>query len=315
MCKERPMKRIHTLGVVVLDALSGPLGDYPERKGRTQSVTKSVRFLPGGGAANTAGSLAKMGLAAGIFSKLGDDFAGRFLLEEFARSGVETAGIRLSKADTTPFTFVGIHEDGDRTFVHTPGANLTFAPEDVDLDRLLAADFLLYCDLWCKPRLDGLPGAAILAEARRRGVVTLLDECFGLGPNREQMEAMLPHCDYFLPSLDDMRVIYPGASVDHVADALLACGVSTVVLKMGGEGCLVARGKERVRVPAFPTRVVDATGAGDSWDAGFLAGLAHGEDVLAAARIGNAAASFCIQAVGGASGIPEYAAVREKAAG
>ena len=309
------MKKTHTLGVVVLDALSGPLGEYPERKGRTQSVTKSVRFLPGGGAANTACSLAKMGLAAGVFSKLGDDFAGRFLLEEIGRSGVETSGIRLSKSDSTPFTFVGIHEDGDRTFIHTPGANLTFAPEDVDLDRLLAADFLLYCDLWCKPRLDGPPGAAILAEARRRGVVTLLDECFGLGPDRVQLEPMLPHCDYFVPSLDDMRVIYPGASAGQVADTLLAGGAKTVVLKMGGEGCLVACGRQRVRVPAFPTRVVDATGAGDSWDAGFLAALAHGEDVATAARIGNAAASFCIQAVGGASGIPAYEVVREKAAG
>jgi len=309
------MKKTHTLGVIVLDALSGPLGEYPVRGGRTQSVTKNVRFLPGGGAANTAGALAKMGLAAGVFSKLGDDFAGRFLIEQIARSGVDTAGIRLSKSDTTPFTFVGIHEDGDRTFIHTPGANLTFAPEDLDLDRLFAADFLLYHDLWCKPLLDGTPGAAILAEARRRGVVTLLDECFGLGPSREQLAPMLPHCDYFVPSLDDMRVIYPRASPHQLADTLLACGAAAVVLKMGGEGCLVARGKERMHVPAFTTRIVDATGAGDSWDAGFLAGLAHGEDVLTSARIGNAAASFCIQAVGGASGIPEYAAVREKAAG
>ena len=309
------MRRIHTLGVIVLDALSGPLRDYPERRGRTQVVTKRIQFMPGGGAANTACALAKMGLPAGIFAKLGDDFAGRFLLEEIGRSGAQTSGIRLSKTDATPFTFVGIHEDGDRTFIHTPGANLTFSPEDLDLERLLAADFLLYQDLWVKPRLDGPPGAAILAEARRRGVVTLLDECFGLGPNREAMEAMLPHCDYFLPSLDDMRVIYAGASADQVADILLAGGVSTVVLKRGTEGCLVARGKERVHVPAFPTHVVDATGAGDSWDAGFLAGLAHGEDVATSARIGNAAASFCIQAVGGSSGIPSYAAVREKAAG
>jgi sugar/nucleoside kinase (ribokinase family) len=307
------MKRTHALGVIVLDALSGPLGEYPVRGVRSQVVTKNVRLMPGGGAANSAGALAKMGLPVGIFARLGDDFAGRFLVEELARSGVETAGICLSKTDTTPFTFVGIHEDGDRTFIHTPGANLTFAPEDLDLDRLLAADFLLYADLWVKPRLDGPPGAAILAEARRRGVVTLLDECYGLGPSRATMEAMLPHCDYFLPSLDDMRVIYPGATANEVAAALLAAGARAVILKMGGEGCLVARGRERVNVPALPTRVVDATGAGDSWDAGFLAGLAHGEDVVTSARIGNAAASFCIQAVGGASGIPAYDVVREKA--
>jgi len=307
------VKRINTLGVIVLDALSGPIGEYPTRRGRTQVVTKRVQFMPGGGAANTGCALAKMGLPAGIFAKIGDDFAGRFLLDEIARSGADTRGVRASKTESTPFTFVAIHDDGDRTFIHTPGANLTYSPADVDLERLLATDLLLWQDLWVKPAIDGAPGAAILAEARRRGVVTLLDECFGLGPNRETLEAMLPHCDYFLPSLDDMRVLWPGASPEEVARTLLARGTGTVVLKMGADGCLLARGTERVHVPVFPTKVVDATGAGDSWDAGFLAALAHGEPAEVAARVGNAAASFCIQAVGGSAGIPKYEAVRAKA--
>ena len=307
------MKRIHCLGVVVLDALSGPIGRYPVPRGQTQVVTKAVRFLAGGGAANTSCALGRMGLPTGVFSKVGDDFGGRFLRDEIARCGVDTAGLVLSPDDTTPFTFVGIHDDGDRTFIHTPGANRTFCAGDIDMDRLLDCHFLMYQDLWVKPRLDGPDGAAILAEARRRGVVTILDECFGLGPDLRPLEVMLPHCDYFVPSLDDMRVLYPGAAPEDIVRVLLAGGAGAVVLKMGPEGCLAARGPDRWHVPALPTDVVDTTGAGDCWDAGFLAGLAHGRDLRAAAVTGAAAARFCIQAVGGSTGVPLYEHVRNLA--
>jgi len=310
--------RINCLGVLVVDALSGPLARYPEPRVQIQVVTESIRFAPGGGAANTSGALARMGLPVAVFSKVGDDPNGAFLLRELGQLGVNTAGIRVSHTDSTPFTFVGIHPAGGglepaRTFIHTPGANKTFCIDDLDRERLFDADFLLYQDLWVLPRLDGPTAAGLLAEAQRRGVVTLLDECWGLGPNRETFEAMLPHCDFALPSLEDVQVIYPGKSADDVAGHILACGAKAAILKMGAEGCLIARGTEKVRVPAFRVEVVDTTGAGDCWNAGFIAGLANGEAVHSAARLGNACSAFCIQAVGGCTGVPGYAAVRDLA--
>jgi sugar/nucleoside kinase (ribokinase family) len=148
-----------------------------------------------------------------------------------------------------------------------------------------------------------------LAQARRKGITTLLDECWGLGPNLETLAVMLPHCDYVLPSLEDMNAIFPGASAEQVAAKLLGLGVGTVVLKMGRAGCMIARGSERTIVPAFPTAVVDTTGAGDCWNAGFMAGLANGRSILESARLGNACASYCIQAVGGATGVPDWLTV------
>jgi sugar/nucleoside kinase (ribokinase family) len=308
------MSRIHCLGIMVTDALSGPLPQYPVAKERVQVVTRDLRFMPGGGAVNAASALARMGLAASIFSKAGDDPLGAFLLAELARVGVDTGGVRLSASDRTPFTYVGIHPDGDRTFIHTPGANLSFRMADLDRDRLLDAEYLLYPDLWVLPELDGRPVADLFREARRRGVVTLMDECWGLGPRRDTFEPVLPHCDYVLPSLDDMRAIYPGATAEQVAAGLLAQGAGTVVVKMGAEGCLVARPGSVVRVPAMTARVVDTTGAGDCWNAGFIAGLAHRADVVEAAGIGSACAAFCIEAVGGSAGVPDYKAVARRSA-
>jgi sugar/nucleoside kinase (ribokinase family) len=307
------MARINCLGIAVVDALSGPLTRYPVPRVITQVVTKSVRFAPGGGAVNTSSALGRMGVAAGIFSKIGDDPNGAFLLQELRGCGVDTAGVRLSATETTPFTFVGIHANGDRTFIHTPGANLTFAPADLEMDAVFAADILLYQDLWVLPAMDGPPGAQLLAEAQRRGVKTALDECWGLGPHREIFEAMLPHCDYCLPSVDDMRAIYPDWTPERIAQHLLAGGAGAVVLKMGAAGSMVADGTRLVEVPSLPAQVVDTTGAGDCWDAGFLAALLHGEEIVSAARIGHACAAFGIESIGGATGVPEYARVLERA--
>jgi len=307
------MGRINCLGVLVVDALSGPLPHYPVPRKEPQVVTTSVRFAAGGGSANTGGALARMGLNVGVFAKVGDDPNGVFLRNELLRAGVDVGGIRLAAGETTPFTFVGIHPGGDRTFIHTPGANLTFCAADVNMEELLAAEILLYQDCWVLPQMDGAPGARILAEARRRGVKTALDECWGLGPRRDVLETMLPHCDYFLPSVDDLHGIYPDWTPARLAAHFLSLGVRTAVLKSGAGGCLVAQGTDRTTVPALPVRVVDSTGAGDCWDAGFLAGIAHGRDAVTAARIGHACAAFGIEHVGGSEGVPPYESVLRRA--
>jgi len=307
------MNRVNCIGILVVDALSGPLSHYPVPRRQTQVITRNVRFLAGGGAANTSGAFGKMGINAGVFSKIGQDSNGEFLKRELEKSGVDTSGICISQNDVTPFTFVGIHPDGDRTFIHTPGANKTFCRHDLKLDALFQCKFLLYQDLWVLPCLDGESGAQILSEARRRGIVTLLDECWGLGPNRETFEKMLPYADYVVPSADDMRIIYPDLEVEEIAGHILDCGAKATILKLGAEGCLVAQENRRDYIPAFRTQVVDTTGAGDCWNAGFIAGLIHGENVLAAARLGNACSSFCIGAIGGFAGIPDYNSLRQTA--
>jgi sugar/nucleoside kinase (ribokinase family) len=309
-----PAKKIHCVGALVVDLLSGPIMQYPVPRVQTQVTTDWIRVMPGGGAANTPSALARMGLAVSAFSKVGDDLNGQFIRGELSKLGIDTSGIRVSRQDSTPFTFVGIHADGDRTFIHTPGANVTFNLSDLDMDRVAAADYLLYHDLWVLPGLDGKPAAELLEYAQKRGAKTLLDEGFGYGPKREQLETMLPYCDYAIPSFDDLRAVYAGATAEDLVKRLLDQGARTVVLKMGQNGCLVAQGSDRVRVPIFPAKVVDTTGAGDCWDAGFIAGLASGEDLVAAAKIGNACAAFCIEAVGGATGVPSYQAVRRRAA-
>lgn len=300
------MATVHCLGVLVVDALSGPLPHYPVPGVTTQVNTQSVKFMAGGGAANTSSALAQLGVSVAVFSKIGADANGQFLRSELARTGVDVAHLRESREESTPFTFVGIHPGGDRSFIHTPGCNLSLSIEDLDLDALYRCAALLYQDMWVLPKLDGPSACQILAEARRRGVTTLLDECYGLGPNREIFEAALPYCDVVLPSYDDMRAIYPGLDASQVAAHLRELGAGRVILKLGKDGCLVSNAKVDTRLPSLAGKIVDTTGAGDCFDAGFVAGLVNGLDDVVAARVGSAAAAACIRNVGGAVGIPAY---------
>jgi len=295
------MARVHCLGVAVVDALSGPLAEYPRPGKVAQVVTERVRFMPGGGAVNTAATLAHLGVEVALFTKVGNDANGALITDTLSSYGVDVSGVCVSSADTTPFTFVGIHPNGERTFIHTPGANRTFALADINERRLLDCEFLLYQDLWVLPGLDGAPGAGLLARARSSGVVTLLDECWGLGPRRDLFEQMAPHADWVLPSYDDMRVIYPGLDEHMMAERLVTLGARGVVLKMGAAGCLVRAGTKSARVPAEKTTVVDTTGAGDSFDAGFILALADGAEPVAAARRGAAVAAGRLAVVGGST--------------
>ena len=306
------MATVHCLGVLVVDALSGPLPEYPVPKIKTQINTRSIRFLPGGGAANTGSALAQMGISTAIFSKVGCDLNGEFLCRELARQGADVSNVRRAAKETTPFTFVGLHPDGERSFIHTPGCNLTFARKDLNLQALYDCKFLLYQDLWVLPNLDPI-APKLLAAAQKRGVVTLLDECYGLGPNREIFEAALPYCDVVLPSYDDLLKIYPGVTPAGMAERLRGRGAKRVVLKLEKDGCFVSTGTETAHVASQVTKIVDATGAGDCFNAGFIAGLAHGLSDIAAAKIGSATAAACIRHVGGAVGISKYKALAKLA--
>ena len=307
------MSTVHCLGVLVVDALSGPLPQYPVPGAVAQVNTRSIKFLAGGGAANTSSALGQMGIPVTVFSKVGADINGQFLRAELKQAGVDISQLRQATDESTPFTFVGIHSNGDRSFIHTPGCNLTFSLEDLDLEELFSCKALLYQDMWVLPKLDGVAALEILRQAQKRGVITLLDECYGLGPNREVFESALQYCDVVLPSYDDLRQLYPGQNPAAVAAHLLQKGARRVILKLGRDGCLVANSKQSIQLSSVTTEIVDTTGAGDCFDAGFIAGLVNGLDDIEAAKIGGAAAAACIRHVGGAVGIPDYAALAQAA--
>ena len=307
-------KRICIVGICTVDAVAQHIDDYPPRGGLR--LFDSLKLTTGGNAVNCAIALGKMGLAASIVTKVGSDPNAELILSELARYGVDTRGVIRSSDSHTPFSFVCVHRDGQRSFLHTVGTNGTLRLDEIDRVRVRRADLCFVTGAMLMPRFDGPPTAELLRDARQAGALTVLDTSFvdsaGSDRWRAVVDPCLPHLDYFAPSRLEARALTGQEDPARAAEYILRGGCRNAVIKLDAEGVYYrdASGSGGV-VPAYPVpAVVDTTGAGDCWCAGFLAGLAQELPLPDALRLGNAVAAHCIQHPGASSGVPPLEAIR-----
>ncbi|MBF0289835.1 MAG: carbohydrate kinase family protein [SAR324 cluster bacterium] len=294
-------KIIHCLGGALVDILIHPVRDYPRPKENTSVFVDSMSFSPGGGATNSAVTLAQMDCPVRLFSKIGDDHHGDYLTKKLQQAGVDVSALVRIEEQETSTVIVGVHDDGDRSFISYHGVLGTFSLEEVDRELLLTSSFLLYPDLFNLPGIDGESVYELLRESQSRGVTTIVDITWGIsGLQKELMEAALRYVDYFLPSADELRLMYPQLNNEEIVEYLLAKGAKTVVLKLGSEGVLVANSQRSFHVPAVRTQdeVVDTTGAGDNFNAGFVYGLSLGKSLDEAVALGSEVAGVSIARIG-----------------
>lgn len=304
------------LGIATVDAVAAGVDGYPPPGGIR--FFERLHLATGGCAANSATALARLGVPCSLVTRAGVDPFGDLLLGRLAEAGVDTEGVVRDPDAPTPFTFVVVAPGGERSFLHVRGTNARIREEDVPPERLEGRRFVLAAGAMLMDALDGEPLARVLAAARRRGAVTLLDTVFvDAAPAaewRRRLLPALPRLDWCVPSRAEARALTgledPSAQAHWLRDA----GVAGVAVKLGSDGVLIldAAGREE-RIPAcHVVAVVDTTGAGDCWCAGFVAGLREGLSPAGAARLGNAVAACCIREPGATTGIPPLAEVRER---
>ncbi len=302
--------RVNLIGLVLVDALCSQFSRCPERGEPIEAVADEIRFQVGGGAANTGSALAQLGLKAKVFGRIGDDSYGRLAIRQLEEKGVDAGGLKVNPVERTTYCFVGVQPDGEHTFVCTYGASHELGLTDIDADELLDTDVLVYQDMGSLPKLDGHAAARLLMAARDRGVMTFADENLGRRRPAGMLGAMLPGIDWFLPSITDLADMLNTSDPDDIVQILRGLGARGIVLKMGADGGLVYEpGMPPVAVPSQATDIVDTTGAGDCFDAGFIAGLMKGLDPVAAAQVGMKTAAACIANVGASTGIPAFSEI------
>lgn len=291
------------LGIMVADLIGGPLVEMPERASLV--LVEEMGLYPGGCAVNTAVALSRLGLPVKLIGKVGDDPLGEFLLADLGESGVDIQGVRRDKVLGTSATMVMIDPDGERRFVHYIGANAGLSDKDVDLTLVTEASILHVGGCLVMPGIDGKPMAWLLRTAKEAGVTTCADTAWDAsGHWLATLAPCLPYIDYFVPSLAEARAITGLDEPVAVAAALQESGVGVVALKMGAEGCLVlSEDGQVIRLPAYSVDVVDATGAGDAFAAGFIAGVYHRWPLEKAARLANAVGALCVTGSGAAGGV------------
>ncbi|WP_309707787.1 carbohydrate kinase family protein [Armatimonas sp.] len=300
---------IACLGILVADVVAKPVDALPARG--TLELIERVELHIGGNAANSAASVAKLGLPVKLVGKVGDDNFGAFLTEALSKLGVDTHAVACDPHAPTATSLVLVHNDGERSFLHAPGANATLSADDVEWDALLGTRFFHVAGLQLMPSLEGEPIAKVLAEAQKRGMLTMLDTV--MNPRSAGWSGLAPalsYLDWFVPSIDEIHQLCGKATVPEQIAACRAVNPAlNMVIKVGSEGCWVAEpGKEPVLVSGIPNvTVVDTLGAGDSWCGGFLVGLSRGMSPREAAMLANKVGAACVQMLGATTGIPPLA--------
>ena len=291
-----------SLGIFVADMLGKPIDHFPE-KGKLV-LFDELEIHTGGCANNTAIALARLGVSVGAMGKIGNDRFGDLILHTLAENQVDTAGIQRDVNVNTSFTFVAIASDGERSFCHYIGANGELSEDDLNWDIIKTAKILHVAGALVMPRFDGQPMANVLQKAKTLGITTSLDTAWdATGKWLETLEPCLPFVDIFLPSLTEAQHLTGKSEVREISTFLRNYGMSTIGLKMGERGSYVSTPEEELFVPAYPVNIVDATGAGDAYVAGFLTGTVKGWDLKTTAELASATGAACVTAIGTTAGI------------
>ncbi len=298
---------VAAVGVHVLDTHVLGIESIPE--GSAGQLVETIRMSPAGTAGGTAVVLSRLGATVRSYGAVGTDAVADTLLALLGREGVDTSGLVRKEAAQTSASVIPVRPNGDRPAWHCIGANGAFTLDDLPPDLL---DGITHLHLGGPEFLGGEAAGELLARARAAGVTTSVDV---LAPGDADLlawiAAALPHTDFLLPNDEQVLGFTGAASLADGARALLDHGAGCVAVTQGAEGALVVSAEGVVEVPALPVEVVDTTGCGDAFSAGFLRGLSLGRVPAEAARLGCAAAAQVAQGVGTDAGSYDLAVVEE----
>jgi sugar/nucleoside kinase (ribokinase family) len=293
-----------TMGAHILDVLVRPVTDIPP--GQETALVEQIRMTAAGTAAGTALTFAKLGAAVQTAGAIGTDPAGDLLLSLLGRAGIDTSHVVRKPDVPTSMSVLPIRPNGERPALHLLGANLSYTLDDVDWDAVAAADHL---HLGGTEMLGPDFAARILEHAKGNGATTSVDLIAPGGMGTFDLIApALAYTDYLLPNEDQVLGFTGATDLDDGSRKLLDAGVGLLAITCGADGALVVSHEGTQQVPAFGVDVVDTTGCGDAFSAGFVFGIHSGRAPRDAAVLGNAVAALVAQGLGSDHGEFDLAA-------
>jgi ribokinase len=256
----------------------------------------------GGSAANTVVGLARLGCKVGFIGKIANDRNGKLQLECLNSEGVDTNGIIISNQGKSGKVLGFVDKKGARALYINSGVNDTIAFKEIKLDYAVQTNFLhltsfvgdkslqtqikLLTTLPSDVKISFDPGA-VYARKGYKAIEPILKKTYALIPNSHELELLTNESDYC-----------------KGADSMIGRGIKIVAVKLGAEGCYVTDGRERLRIAPFKVNVVDTTGAGDAFCAGFLYGLIKNKSLFECGKLGNLVASRCAMQMGARASLP-----------
>ena len=270
------------------------------------------RMFGGGSAANTAAALARLGVESAFAGSVGDDSFGRFAVTDLEAAGVDTSAVSVATDDATVAVIAVVQSDGDRLIYVWPpigGAHRALSPSDA-VGAVSGVDWLHVSGICLRvsPAREALLEAMAGARAARIPVsfdLNLRLENWGWDDGfRDVVASAVAHSDVVLGAATDEVGALTGLDDPIAAATQLAGDDRLVVARLGSEGAVAALAGEVFIAPGFDVPLVDSVGAGDAFNAGFIAARLRGSPVEAALRWGNAVAALTITKSGARSTPP-----------
>jgi len=296
------MPDVLCLGILVADLVAKPVNAFPAKGGLT--LVNSIQLHNGGCAANTATALAKLGFSAGVSGMVGNDGLAEVLINNLSKFGINTQYIMKTDRADTSVSMVLVDSSGERSFIHCTGANGVFTAKDFNAEALENIKILHIAGTLLMPGFDGEPCLEVLKLAKQRNIITTMDTAWDdSGRWMKSIAPCLPYVDYFMPSLPEAKMLTGTDNLEEMAKIFLEHGAETVVVKLGSEGCYIRKGEAQYLIPAYRVHSIDATGAGDCFVAGFLAGILQELPIERCGRLANAVGAMSVTSVGAATGV------------
>jgi sugar/nucleoside kinase (ribokinase family) len=262
----------------------------------------SAREISGGSAANSMAGVAALGLKAAFVGQVADDQLGEIFAHDMHALGVRFDTPRIAGPPPTGRCLILVTPDAQRTMNTCPGASHELTPQALDEELIRSAEIIfLEGYLWGpdRPR-QAMQRAAEIAHSAERTVAFTLSESLCIGDRRNGVRGMIERgtVDILFGNEDEIRHLTGCDSLDDCI-AALAPKIRTLVMTRGASGALAVEGAERIEVAAAPVgKVVDTTGAGDLFAAGFIAARCRGRDLGGCLEAGSLAAAEVISHFG-----------------
>ncbi len=284
-------------------------GDLVPAFGQSEKLVENARLTIGSSSVMVACGAARLGLSTAFIGVVGDDLFGHFMLDAMQAHGIDISACKVKPSLSTGFSVI-LSQPQDRAILTYAGSISRLSRSDINLDLLGHARHLHLSSYFL---LDGLRPhvARLFQEAKTKGVSTSLDTNWDPSGHWDGgLSEVLPLCDIFLPNEAEAREITGTKSLTEALD-VLSKQIPIIAVKAGSKGGVARYGDERITSPPLAVDVVDTTGAGDSFDAGFLYAYIHDWSPQEALRLACACGSLSTLGVGGTECQPTLVEAQE----
>jgi len=294
-----------SMGFYTFDCLGWPFTEIPPGGGcyPIEELTLAVS-----GAAGTAAiAAAKMGLKTLAVGGVGDDLMGDWVVQRLRHFGVDTSTMQRNNGWRTSSSIVTTRADGSRPALHMAGATGNFFVTEAVLPKVISAKVLHAGGVGLMHAMDKRRTAEVLSAAKNAGATTTVDVFAGSPDDMPAVASVLPHTDYFLPSIEEARALSGLFDMDDAAKYFLDLGVNACVFTLGAAGAYYQdRFGISFSMPAFEIDVKCTCGCGDAFNAGFAVGLVKGFDIETTVRFAQATAALNATGLGSQAGVESF---------